>query len=708
MSGAEDLAGRLGGVVVSLRSELRVTRTVFRGVPSYIVRDPVTFQAHKLAPAEYEVFVALGCNKVLSDVFERLCTSGHVQAEDEDGFYRFVLHLYRIGLLNLPIPDHSSLYQRFELKRSLQRRQKILGFLFMQVPLVSPDTFLDRTVRFVKPLFSRVGFALWCALMISMASIVAARWSDLTRPLLTLLDLGNLPWLAALLVVLKVLHELGHAYACKVFGGRVPEMGAIFIVGTPCAYVDASAAWGFSRRLHRIVVSLAGMYIEVAIGALALFLWAMTNASFLNSLAYQTFMMSTVVTVLFNVNPLMRYDGYYVISDLVEVPNLRARSQARVLSWVKRVALGIPRVPDGMKPGIGAFLTAFGVASAVYKFVLVIGICALVATKIYFLGVALAGFYLVTTFGGMLWKSVRYLWRSEETAPVRRRAAFVGIAATVLVPAGVVAVPVSLPARPAGIVTALEESTVRTESSGFLRSVEARVGAVVVPGQPLVQLENPEATERVTEARAELEILELEIHQTAVLDRRIAQQKEKRRSYSRGVLQNAIEKVDGLGVASEHGGRFLRLDSPRTPGAFLKEGTEIGLVGRGPWVGRFFVDEEMFTRLRVEVGDRVVCRAAPDPSRALEGAVRSIAPAATREIVQAALTNIGGGAIVVDPETRRSDRAYFEIVLSFTEDDRQYLWHGLTLTAEFDARPSTVARHVYLKILSFLDEIRLG
>ncbi len=702
------LAGRMGDVVVSMRSELRVTRTVFRGDPSYIVRDPITFQAHKFAPDEYEVFVALQSVRPLSEVFTELREGGRVEPEDEEGFYGFVLHLYRIGLLNLPIPDHSSLYQRFELKQGLARRQKILGFLFMQVPLFSPDAFLDRTERYVRPIFSRAGFALWSALMAVMLVIVAARWSDLTKPLLTLLDLGNLPWLAAILVTLKILHEFGHAYACKVFGGRVPEMGVILIVGTPCAYVDASAAWGFPRKLHRVFVSLAGMYVEVAVGALALVAWSLTSASFVNSLAYQVFMMSTVVTVLFNVNPLMRYDGYYVVSDLVEVPNLRARCQARVLSWLKRVALGLPRQGDGMKRGLGAFLTVFGVASAIYKFVLVTGICALIATKVYFLGLAIAGFYLTTTLGGTLWKAGRYLWGAEETAPVRTRAAVVGVLGAVLVPAGVVAVPVPLPARPAGIVTALEESILRTESGGFLRSVEARVGEPVGGGEPLVRLDNPETIERVAEARAELEILELEIHQGAVLDRRVAQQIEKRRSYFRGVLDNAVGRMNGLDVSSEAGGTLLRLDCSRIPGTFLEEGTEIGLIGRGPWVGRFLIDEETFTHLRIELGDSVTCRAASAPARAFEGRVLSIAPAATREIVQAALTNLGGGAIVVDPESRRSDRAYFEIVLSFTEEDRDHLRHGLTLVAQFDAEARTLARHVYVRILSFLDALRLG
>ena len=702
------LAERLSSVMVSLRSEIRVTRTVFRGDASYIVRDPITMQAHRLAPAEYQVFVALQSETTLGDVFDNLLKAGEVARDDEESFYEFVLHLYRIGLLNLPIPDHSSLYQRFELKQSMARRQKIMGFLFMQVPLVAPDGFLDRTHRYVRGLFSRAGIAVWCALMLMVTVIAAARWSDLTRPLLTLLDLGNLPWLAAILITLKVLHELGHAYACKHFGGRVPEMGAIFIVGTPCAYVDASAAWGFPNKMHRIFVSLAGMYVEMAIGSFALLVWAMTDASFVNSLAYQTFMMSTVVTVLFNVNPLMRYDGYYVLSDLVEVPNLRAKSQARVLAWLKRIALGVQVEPDGMRRGIGAFLTGFGIASAIYKFTLVVGICALIATKVYFLGIALAGFYLATTVGGMLMKVVNFLWRSDETAPVRARAATVGIAVAGIVPAAVVAVPLPLPARPTGIVTALEETVLRTSASGFLRQVDVRVGDIIEQDQAIVRLDNTNATERVEEARAELQILELEVHQAEVLDRRVAQQKNKRRSYFEGLLQDALDDVQNLDVASDAGGTLLRLDCTRTPGAFLEEGTEIGLIGSGPWVGRFLVDEETFTHLRIEVGDEVECRASDDPMRAIQGEIMRVSPAATHDIVQPALTSLGGGAIVVDPQTGRSDRGYFEIVLSFPEDDHEYLQHGLTLVAKLDARPRTLARHAYVKILSFLDRLRLG
>ena len=231
------------------------------------------------------------------------------------------------------------------------------------------------------------------------ASILVQRWDSFRHPHHSILASETLlfTWLA--LIGLKVVHEFGHAYACKVFGGKVPEMGAYLIAFTPCAYVDASAAWGFPQLRQRVIVSLAGMYVESIVAFVALLVWSWTDDLLVSSCAHQVVVLSTAVTVLFNINPLMRYDGYYVLSDVTGTPNLRQRGLAEVQSLLKRlIGIRAPQTADGV--GQIWFLRIYGFLSAIYKVSLVLAICTMIAFKFYLVGIVLAVIFLATVVLG--------------------------------------------------------------------------------------------------------------------------------------------------------------------------------------------------------------------------------------------------------------------------------------------------------------------
>ena len=325
-SGPSEIAQRLGRSQVGLRPELEVSRHVFRGRVSYVVRDPITFESHRFSQHDYEIVTALHAEHPLAEVFARLVDEEKLEANEEDAFYRFVISLHRLGFLNLPIPDGKRLYERYLANEQQRRMKRWMAMFFYQLPLVNPDHFLDRTVRWVRPLFSPMALFLWCGLIASAIFVAVRRFDEISASVGDTFAAQNLPALWLTIIVLKFFHEFGHAYATKAFGGHVPEMGAYLIVFTPCAYVDASAAWGFSKKWHRMFVGLAGMYFELAIAAVALLAWAATGPGMMQALLFNVVMLASVVTVGFNINPLMRFDGYYVLSDYLEFPNLRQRA----------------------------------------------------------------------------------------------------------------------------------------------------------------------------------------------------------------------------------------------------------------------------------------------------------------------------------------------------------------------------------------------
>ena len=253
-------------------------------------------------------------------------------------------------------------------------------------------------------------------------------------------------------------------------------MGAFFIVFTPCAYVDASASWGFTSRLQRIIVGMAGMYFESMLAMAALAVWCLTEPSIIHSIAQYAVILSTIVTIGFNINPLMRYDGYYILSDLVNTPNLRQLSNAQIAATLKRLALGI-RSPNVAASRAGrCWLLVFGIASGLYKLLVLVGISAMVALKIPAAGLGIAVCFLTALFWNFGRGLLRYVMKSEEAAPVQTRA----IGVTTVVFAGAAALLLWMPTpgsvQTVGVVGRRDDRVSRSEGSGFLRQIEVRGG----------------------------------------------------------------------------------------------------------------------------------------------------------------------------------------------------------------------------------------
>ncbi|MEA1950176.1 MAG: HlyD family efflux transporter periplasmic adaptor subunit, partial [Planctomycetota bacterium] len=663
-------------VQAGLRPDLEVSRHMFRRKPSYVVRNPITFQSHHFSMADYQILIALDSEQSLGSVFDELVAAGKLNQEQEDEFYSFILNLHQFGFLNLPITDGKALYTRFKRRQASQRRAKFTGFLFLRVPLINPDAMLDRTMRYAAPLFSRAAFVLWLALMVLCAGIIWQRWGDFKEPLQTILVTKNLAGLWVLLVVLKVIHEFGHAYVCKLFGGKVPEMGAYFICFTPCAYVDASAAWGFASKKQRIAVSLGGMYVESIVAGIAVLVWNATGPSLLNSFAHQAVVLASIVTIGFNINPLMRYDGYYILSDLVEIPNLREQSAAQVKAVCKRWLLGVRTAVSPLSLGGRVLLFAYGIGSSVWKVSLVAAICVGVAMKIYIMGVIMAVVYGSMVVWGTVAKFVNYLWKSPETAPVRGRAFVVGMIVLVGVPLGIAAIPVCMPIETHGVVAAGDERPVFAQTSGFLRESEVVPGQKVKANAVLYVLDNASARTTAAMERAELELVSLQAECELDQDPAAAAITRRRAEHVRQTLRQALRNVDELLIRAPLAGKVVECESVPRTGRFVKEGERIATITSGDWTVRTLATAADLADTRPRVGQKVRVRLLSDAAEEFSGTVRDVAVCGSDKISSASLTQLGGGAIAVSPETMTAGEPFFEITIELDDANSGMIRQG--------------------------------
>jgi putative peptide zinc metalloprotease protein len=205
--------------------------------------------------------------------------------------------------------------------------QNLKSPMSLRIPLVDPDAFLTRTVGYFRPLFGTSGLLLWLALVLPAVVLAGEHWAELTGNIADrVFATENLLLLSLCYPLVKIVHELGHGYAAKLNGREVREMGVMFLLFYPVPYVDASAANALRDKKQRALIGAAGMVSELAVAALATYAWVLLEPGLARAIAFNVMLIAGVSTLLVNGNPLLRFDGYYILADLIEVPNLGARA----------------------------------------------------------------------------------------------------------------------------------------------------------------------------------------------------------------------------------------------------------------------------------------------------------------------------------------------------------------------------------------------
>lgn len=700
MQTLDPIVERLRNVHVGPRSELEVSRHVFRGEPSYVIRDPISFRSHRLSQHDYQVFVAIGVRDSLETIFARLLDQKIVDATQEPAFYRFVLELGQLGLLNLPISDGKSLYARFARRKQAERSGRLWSLLFLRVPLVCPDRFLDATVHLVAPLFTRLAFIFWCIGVLASGCLIASHADEFRHPLDTLLAKNNLPWLWVLLVGLKVIHEFGHAYACKRFGGNVPEMGAYFVLFTPCAYVDASASWGFTRRMERILVGLGGMYFESIAAIVATFVWAVADPGPGRQLAQSVLLLASVVTVGFNANPLMKYDGYYILSDLLGLPNLRGEAHQQLLVVLHRWLFRRSTESASETP-IVPWLVAFGAIAALYKWMLFGGILVAIAWKIPVIGIGVACAYALRTFQRLAMWMLYYLRRESTTAAQRRVALSLMTIGAALV-AILLGLPVPWSFRGAGVVVREYEQMVRPEVQGFLAQAYFRDGESVDVGEPLFRLEAPELLAKQAAQRALVTELEYQFREQLRQSPEAASTAQVQLRHAQVELDALNRDVNRLVVRAPMKGELSELRRYVDPGQYVRQGQSLGRVVSGRWTVRATVTSELLADAQPHVGQTASLVLLNAPTARHEAKVTRIAASPKPGSPTVTTT------VAVAPQAMPSlDRTYstFEITLDCGGADETFFRHGMSAIVQFHSKRPALGTFLARRATNILREL---
>ncbi|MCH8474690.1 MAG: M50 family metallopeptidase [Opitutales bacterium] len=494
---------------IRLRPSVKVRKQYFRGQCWFVANDAYSDQYFRFRPEAWAFIRRLDGTQTVEEIWQSTLDREGDQAPGQGEVIQMLANLYQSNLVVSDFPaDVAQLFERQKKRHAREWKSRLFGIFFLRIPLWDPDNFLNRTFPYVKWLVNPLGALLWLALVGGGLAVVVANWEELFARGQGVLAPGNLPLLLLAFVIAKVIHEFGHGYAVKRFGGEVHTMGITFLVFTPIPYVDASAAWAFRERWKRIWVGASGMIVELAIAAIAAFVWAATGPGLLNAWCFNLMVVASVSTILFNINPLLKFDGYYILSDLTDTPNLQPRSFKQIGHVVEKYGFGgkhSEKPSNGLGEAIWLFF--FGVASWTFRLYITFVIIMFVADRYLGLGFIAAVLTIIGLFVIPATKGIKFLFTEPRIERVRNRAfavtaGFIGLVFLLL---GVIPAPRYFHAH--GVLFAEDAVFLVARTDGEVVLHQGHLSEVEA-GDLLIRLENPELGMTRRQLEAETALLE--------------------------------------------------------------------------------------------------------------------------------------------------------------------------------------------------------
>ena len=611
------------------------------------------------------------------------------------------LHAGDLMATDVP-PDALELFERGEKSAAQKRRRSWMNPMAIRIPLWDPGRFLDRHPALWRRLWGPLGAALWLAVVLPALVSLPQAWPELTHNLSDrVLQADNLLLLALVFPLIKFLHEMGHATATRAGGGEVHDMGLMLLVLMPVPYVDASAATVLRSRWQRAMVGAAGMVVEVFIAALAFYVWRAAEPGLVRAVCFNVMLVAGVSTLIFNGNPLLRYDAYYILADLTELPNLAQRA-ARY--WGYLAERYVLRGRDAHSPAETAseraWFAFYGLASTLYRLFVTFAIAIFIGSRFFFFGVLLALWALAMM---IIVPVVRTVNQIEQRPGLReRRTRIAAGMAVALAALALFAVFVPLPHRTQaeGVVWLPEQATLRAGAPGFVSRLVVAPGETVDVGTTLVRSVDPALDAQLRLTKARVAELEAAYGNEFVADRARAEIVREQLLLEQDALQRLHQRAGDLVTVAKTDGVFTVARPADMPGRHYRQGEVLGYVlGReeaGATIVRVVVEQSDVDAVAGTVR-HVGLRLADDVARVIPGRVVRQVPAGTDEAPSRALIASGGGRLAADPrdpQGRKTLTRFFEIDVAPLEPIGRPAAYGQRVYVRFELEPAPLAMQI--------------
>lgn len=579
---------RVMNLKARLRGSTQVSRQHYRGERWYVVRDPAGNQYHRLSSAAYRFVGLLDGSRTVGEAWDLVGGQLADDAPTQPEVIQILSQLHAANLLEANVSaDAAVLLRRHKQLQKRQLQGRLMNVLFPRIPLWDPDRFLKTWMPVMRVFLSKFGALLWLTVVIWAIAALVPQWSALKAAASHAIDVKtnaiNYVYLFFTFCIIKLIHELGHAFTCRRFGGEVHELGIMFLVFVPAPYVDASSAWALPNKWQRVMVGAGGMIFELFVAAILGFVWLSThNGAYplVAQLSYNAMLIASVSTVIFNANPLLRYDGYYILSDVLEIPNLQQKAKDYSLGLIKRhvfrVKSPLPLPPVGQR----VWLFVYSIASGIYRVFVGVMIILVVTNQVPVLGILMALGGVVTWLVVPVYKIANYLMLDPELHRKRFRAsAFTAAcAAAIIVVIGVIRFTPHYEATGMAEPDADHKAILNAKSGGFVQEVLVKAGQEVKAGEPIVRLRDDQLVANLNVRRAEY----AKLIATRDADRRnnpaMVQADESMMRYMADEIALVETQRNDLTVSTPTDGKVIAGDLSELKGRFFHDGEPLNVT----------------------------------------------------------------------------------------------------------------------------------
>ena len=650
-----------------LREGLRFSIQEQGGDRVCVIEDRHAWTFHRVGLAEYRFIRALDGTRTVASILAQFARDHSADAFTEGEALQMLRWLKDNHLLEIESTRTGGESARAE--RSLLAAITWLNPLVVKIPLARPDRFFTAGEAALRWALGRFGFFVWGVVVLAGATSIALNWPHFSRGFDGILARENWLWLLIAWAGLKIAHELSHGLFCKHFGAAVRELGVIFVLFIPMGYVDATASLGFASKWRRIMVASAGLYAEFFIAAIAAIYWARAADGLGATIAHNLIFTGTVVTLLLNANPLMRFDGYYILGDLLGIPNLGTRGRGWTRDVIAWLLLGQRASSQlALRTREDWIVAAYGIASAFWQVVVFAGLLVAASVTLRGGGIFFAAIAGALWLGVPLWQMIKSAAQAKGSAFERGLAISWRLALAALLIGGLLLIPLRRSISSPAVVELADTAVLRAECPGFVQAVHVHDGDTVEAGALLVELRNDDAVADFERSKLDLAQQELKARIAYTRGELPLFQAENAKTESlRATVANRENYLATLKIHAPFAGRITGRKLEQMLGSFLRTGDEIAQFGRADACDvKIALDQESAAHFRESVGK---------PLRVLIEGRRQIFDAtltrmesrATRELIHPALTAIAGGPLALrhadepSPETAHEAAGGFEL-----------------------------------------------
>ncbi|MDO4630220.1 MAG: hemolysin D [Planctomycetia bacterium] len=514
---------------IRVRPDLTAKKQRYLGKTYWIVKDPIGLKYYRFQEEEYAILNMLDGSLSMDEIKDKFQKEFPPQKITLEELSQFIGSLHRSGLILTGVHDQG--YQLYE--RAIKRRRREMvgamsNILCIRFKGFDPERLLNWMYPFFAWIYHPFTMTLSLVMMISALLLVMTHFDTFYSKLPSFNQFftpENGLWLALVLGMTKVIHEFGHGLTCKHFGGECHEMGVMILVLTPCLYCNVSDSWMLPSKWRRAAIGFAGIFVEVWLASFATFLWWYTNPGLLNNICLNIMFISSVSTIIFNANPLLRYDGYYVLSDLMEIPNMRQKATSILSRKAGEWFLGLEYPDDPFLPQRNQALFAlYAVAAAMYRWVVTLSITMFLLQVFKPYGLQVLGYAIVamSMFGLFvmpLWKVGKFFYVPGRLEKVKKLRFYLSLLAV----CGLISF-VFFAKLPFRIFVPVEiqydqGDTVYVLIPGTLMEIHAEPGDYVKKGQLIAVLQDTDLDQRIMELKREEQRLAAQLAYLPALSR---------------------------------------------------------------------------------------------------------------------------------------------------------------------------------------------